>query len=156
MVLPSLRADTFITCGRTCMRNGKQRGVSWGGQDPGRERERRRQESWALAVSLVEGSLLRQAEAECGTGRGNFRGGEGGQGRSPAATSSTLPRSRSSSGLLTPKSWSFREPPTLHSSGELSQTPHLPFPRHPLGSAAPVEVSTQGLSKKAPKSEVSP
>lgn len=155
MVLPSLRADTFITCGRTCMRIRKQRGVSWGGQDPGRERERRRrQESWALAVSLVEGSL--QAEAECGTGRGNFRGDEGGQGRSPAATSSTLPRLRSNSDLLTPKSWSFREPPTLHSSGELSQTPHLPFPGHPWSPAALVEVSTQRLSKKAPKSEVSP
>lgn len=55
MAVPSLRADTFITCGRTCMRIGKQRGMSWGGQRP--RKRKRRQEGWALAAGLARGSL---------------------------------------------------------------------------------------------------
>lgn len=99
MAVPSLRADTFITCGRTCRRIGEQRRVSGGGGGGRRPRKRgkeskklRRQRGWALAAGLVEGSLLLLEEAECGTGSRNFRGGWGGQGRSPAAVSSTLPR----------------------------------------------------------------
>lgn len=61
MVLPSLRADTFITCGRTCMRIRKQRGVSWGGQDPGRERE-----SAEEARELGVGSKLGRGKSPSG------------------------------------------------------------------------------------------
>lgn len=63
---------------------------------------------------------------------------EGGWGRSrevPTAISSPVPRPLSNC-LLTPKSWSFREPPTAPSSGKLSKTPHLPFPSHPLSLVA--------------------
>lgn len=54
----------------------------------------------------------------------------------PSSPSSTLPRSFSNSGLLTTKSWSFRELPTLLSPAELSKTPHVLFPRPPSGAAA--------------------
>lgn len=66
-----------------------------------------------------------------------------------------VPDGSLNSGLLTPESWSFKDPPTAP-SGKLSKTPHLPLPRHPLGPAALPEVSTQGRSKRAAKSEVSP
>ena len=77
MAAPSRRADTFITCGRTCVRIGEPRGVSGVAGDPGNESKRlRRHRGCELAAGLAEGSVL-PAGAECGTGSGNFRGGWG-------------------------------------------------------------------------------
>lgn len=76
----------------------------------------------------------------------------GGQGRSPAVVSSTLPRSFSNSGLLAPKSWSFRELPILPSPAELFQDTPLTVPRAPLGCSSLLEVSTQEQSKRADQS----
>lgn len=108
-----------------------------------------------LAVGLAKGSLLLLAEAECGTGRGNLRAG----GRSrevPSSVSSTLPRSLSNSGLLTPKSWSFRELPTLPSPAELSKTPHLLFPGHPWVQQPARGIYPGAEQEGRPESEASP
>lgn len=82
---------------------------------------------------------------EAGTSEGV---GEG-QGRSPAAVSSTLPRLLSKLQAPNPKVLELQGP----ACGSLWQakTPHLP--KEP---AALPEVSTQGQSKRAMKSEVSP
>lgn len=78
MAVPSLRADTFITGGRPCLKSWRAEGCEPRAGDPGKEGGRlRRQRGWTLAVGVADPSLLLPAEAECGTGSRNFGGGLG-------------------------------------------------------------------------------
>lgn len=71
----------------------------------------------------------------------------------PSSVSSTPPTSFSNSGLPAPKSWSFRELPTLPSPAELSKTPRLLFPGPPLGAAACSRCLPRAEQEGRPESE---